>query len=350
MKRLAATAAAAAVTMLGAPTIAPAQQGAPTAPPCTGQGAKLSYICGLRTPEDLVQVPGTNWIIASGFAASNAPGGLALIDGDAKTGARVPFATAAKPTAGCPGPLDAAKFSAHGLNIRAAGRGKARLYVVGHGAREAIELFDVVSGKDRPTITWVGCIPAPAGARFNSVVPLKDGRVIATDFTHEGFTTADAAMGKITGAVYLWRPGGTFEKLPGTDLPGPNGVEVSPDEKQLFVAVTGTSSTLRYELANTAKAPIAVKTEARTDNLRWGPDGKLLLAGPGPDLTCKAEPGKVCGQAPGVLALDPKTMTVTNIYRGPAEPGFPGTSSALIVGKTLWFGSYQADRVAYTPL
>ena len=37
----------------------------------------LEFVCGLKNPEDLVAVPGTKWILASGMA----PGvGITLID------------------------------------------------------------------------------------------------------------------------------------------------------------------------------------------------------------------------------------------------------------------------------
>jgi hypothetical protein len=344
-----------AVVALAIPAGAPAQVSASTVAGCD-PGAKLRYICGFRNPEDLVQVPGSDWIIGSGLADATRPGsgGLILVDPKKINAAKIAFKAAAKaepPFAACPGPVDPAKFSAHGLNILPQGRGRARLFVVGHGGREAIEVFDVRDGRLEPTLTWIGCIPAPAGGQMNSVVGLADGRVLATEFYAAPLTMADALQGKNTGAVFSWKPGSAgFEKMPGTDLPGPNGIEVSPDRKHLFVAVTGTSSVMRYDLADTAKAPAVLKTEFRTDNLRWGPGGKLLLAGPGPDPSCKPGPGVRCILMPEVGALDPATMGLSMLLKGPAEPNFQGLSSALVVGDVLWLGSYMADRVAYSSL
>jgi sugar lactone lactonase YvrE len=356
MRRIAALALTAA-TVLGAAAVAQAQPAAaPPAPPaCTVQGVKLSFICGLRNPEDLVQVPGSNWIIGAGLSVAAQPGsgGLILIDGDKKTAARISLNPAAKPQApfaACPGPLDGSKFSAHGLSILPQGKGKSRLFVVGHGGREAIEVFDVTMSKGAPAIEWIGCVPTVPNGQMNSVVALPDGRIISTMFYQAPMTMGDALQGKNTGAVYVWKPGGAFEKLVGTELPGANGVEVSPDRKYLLVAVTGTSSVMRYDLADTSKPPQAIKTDFRTDNLRWGPGGKLLLAGPGTDPGCKPGPGVRCVSTPVVGALDPATMKLTEVYRGPGEPGFQGLSSALIVGKTLWLGSYMSDRAAYTGL
>ena len=43
-------------------------------------------------------------------------------------------------------------------------------------------------------------------------------------------------------------------------------------------------------------------------------------------------------------------MEVTRLLTTPAEPAFQGLSSALIVDGVLWLGSYNTDRIAYTPL
>jgi len=156
---------AASACLFGAtlPTLAPAQPAAAGAPaPCNGVAVK--FICGVRNPEDLVQVPGTNWIIGSGMSVTNqaGSGGLILIDDAQHTAVRLPapFGHARKPFTGCSSPPDVVTFSAHGLNIRPAGRGKSTLYVVGHGAREAIEVFDVVTTKGAPSVTWAGCVMA----------------------------------------------------------------------------------------------------------------------------------------------------------------------------------------------
>src|SRR5687768_496582 len=60
-----------------APTSAKATADKPCAPT-----AGLSFICGLQNPEDVVLVPGTRWLLASGMA----PGaGLTLVDTQART-------------------------------------------------------------------------------------------------------------------------------------------------------------------------------------------------------------------------------------------------------------------------
>ena len=90
----------------------------------------LNFICGLQKPEDLVLIPGTRWLIASGMD----PGaGLHLIDTRAKR-AQPLYAsdTPARPDrnrfASCPGPLDPHQAVLHGLSLRPAQAGRYTLY------------------------------------------------------------------------------------------------------------------------------------------------------------------------------------------------------------------------------
>ena len=104
-----------------------------------------SYVCGPISAEDLVLVPGTKWVVASGFGGGAS---LYLVDSEQKTWRNLypgdePRALQNIRTYGaCPGSPDPNGFVAHGLNIRAGADGHSTLYVVGHGEREA---------KQRPT-------------------------------------------------------------------------------------------------------------------------------------------------------------------------------------------------------
>src|SRR5678815_119554 len=115
---------------------------------CAPSGG-LNFICRLQAPEDLVLVPGTRWLIASGMAAGS---GLHLIDTQSKT-ARDLFtagAGTARPDktkfAACPGALDAKQAILHGLSLRPAQTGRYTLYATNHGGRESIEVFDLDAG------------------------------------------------------------------------------------------------------------------------------------------------------------------------------------------------------------
>src|SRR5437763_1840392 len=119
----------------------------PRAAGCDPLG-KVQFICGLAGPEDLVAVPGSDWVIASGDAA---PGAITLIDVKKKSASPLYPSRAlterldARTYDSCPGPIDPEekdKFRAHGLAIRPGQNGVHTLYVVHHGNRESIEVFE----------------------------------------------------------------------------------------------------------------------------------------------------------------------------------------------------------------
>ena len=113
------------------------------AEPCNPAG-NLGFVCGPLNSEDLVSVPGTAWIVASGMdgGAAGSHGGLHLVDSRDKSWKPLfpgekPQVRWDKATYGdCPSPPDLAKFSAHGLNLRSGDNGADTLYVVNHGGRE----------------------------------------------------------------------------------------------------------------------------------------------------------------------------------------------------------------------
>ena len=146
----------------------------------------IKFICGPISPEDLAVVPGDNWVIVSGDREG---GRIHLINTHSKTATAV-FPTATpnerpdkKSYPTCPGPIDPTEgntFNAHGLYLKKGNNRVHTLYVVHHGKRESIEVFDVDAKGAQPTLTWVGCILAPEKVGFNAVVALPEGGVAAT--------------------------------------------------------------------------------------------------------------------------------------------------------------------------
>src|SRR6266853_3213929 len=163
---------------IGASSSAIAAQSAACAP-----SGGLSFICGLQAAEDLVLVPGTRWLIASGMTAGS---GLHLIDTQAKTAgslfsSSVSTARADKTRfAGCPGPPDPKQVVLHGLSLRPAQTGRYTLYATNHGGRESIEVFEVDARGSSPTMVWIGCVLLPDQLAANSVAAVGDGALVAT--------------------------------------------------------------------------------------------------------------------------------------------------------------------------
>src|SRR6202158_5236800 len=151
----------------------------------------VRFICDQLGPEDLVAVPGSEWVLSSGMAAN---GAIRLINKrDKSTTVLFPSATSTerpnkKRYESCPGPIgsEGDKFRAHGLYLRPGQNAVHTLYVVHHGGRESIEVFELDARPKAPALTWSGCAVAPDPIGLNSVVGLSDGGFITTNFLPRG--------------------------------------------------------------------------------------------------------------------------------------------------------------------
>lgn len=326
----------------------------------------LSYVCGPERPEDLLALPVANgqaerWLVTSGFA----PGaGLKLVDAPGRawrswfagTAEQIDFDQRA--FARCPGPLDPALFNARGLSLRRIAADRWRLLVVNHGGRESIEAFDVqvATGAGEPRLVWRGCLSMPAGQVGNAVASFADGTVLVTVLTRPGTTIADFMRGTATGAVWQWRPGETaFAMIPGTDLPGNNGLEVDPDQRRFYVIAFGWHAVVVFDRNRPGAAVDRIEApDFMPDNIHWS-RGRLLLAGMRLDEPAcgglrrvdgdRADP-MLCHRGWVVGALDLASHRVEAVAYGSPAPGFNGLSSAAWLGDELWLGSYQASRLA----
>ena len=326
---------------------------------CAPSGG-LSFICGVQNPEDLVLVPNTRWLIASGMAPGS---GLHLVDTRARTVRNLYPAGAAttRPDrakyASCPGPLDPKLAVLHGLSLRSAQAGRYTVYATNHGGRESIEAFELDTRGAAPSATWIGCVPLPNGLAANSVAAFTDGTLVATVLIRPGKTFEDAFAQRITGVVLIWTPGTpAFKEIPGTELSANNGIETSPDDREFFVASTTTKTIVAFSHTNPARVlRTAQLKEVGPDNVRWTSDNKLITAGmidnePSCGGPPKTEAGIRCHRGYIAATIDPKTMAVTELARGSANPSYTGTAIAMRVGDDLWLGSFNADRLAYRSL
>jgi hypothetical protein len=328
---------------------------------CKSRG-NLQFLCGVPRPEDVVRIPGTRWLVFSAFSEG---AGLRLVDAAAHSMRSLTYATPDRAQdAGewrhCATPPDSARFSTQGLSIRNLGEGQSRLHVINHGGRESIEIFSVDARSDEPAFTWRGCVLMPPGLAANSVATFSDGTILATVLTHPGRTITDFWRGEITGAVYSWTPGdASFRLLPGTALPGNNGLETSHDDTEFFVIAFGWRSVVVFSRADPSK-PLrrAVAPGFMPDNLHWD-DGRLLLAGmqsdePACGGTRKIIDGKAdemrCHRGYTVAQLDPRAMEFSVVAYAEPDPDFNGISAAAVFAGELWLASYQADRLAWRTL
>jgi sugar lactone lactonase YvrE len=319
---------------------------------CDASG-NVQFVCGFAGPEDLVVVPGGQLVIASGDAA---PGAITLIHVKDKTASPLyPSATLeqrldAKTYDSCPGPIDPEEkdtFRAHGLFLRPGRDGIHTLYVVHHGNRESIEVFEFDARATSPALTWVGCAVAPDPIGLNSVVALPEGGFASTNFQPRGAARGRANMqaGEKNGELWEWHTGTGWKIVPGSDASGANGIEISKDGKWFYMAGWGSQTFIRFSRGQTPVKRDEIPVGFRLDNLRWAPDGSLIGAG---QLIPAA--GGFAMATSRVIKINPDTLKVQDLISYPFNDTFNFSTVAIQLGKELWVGSVRGDRVARFPM
>jgi len=328
---------------------------------CSSTGG-LNFICDFNgAPEDLVNVPGTEWVVASTYLPGD-PVGLYLVNIYSKQVSVLYGEGEGRDRHNrnrygiCPGAPRRDELETHGLGIlpKAGETQVFDLYAVSHGAREAIEVFELDTSAARPEITWVGCVMMPEGLDANDVSPMRDGTILATVLMHPGNTFDDLLSGRPTGGVYRWSPGmDGFTMLEGSALPGNNGIQVSADESEIFVAASGLSAVVALSNSN----PSRVLRRTRTlpfapDNVVLGSDGYLLTAGMRDDEpACRGTglpPVSDCPRGTIAVSIHPLTMKDSTILDAPANPDFSRATMAIVTpGNEVWIGSFGTPKIAY---
>jgi len=321
--------------------------------PCE-PSADLEFVCGPQNPEDLVLVPGLPWIIASGMAEG---AGFYLLDARSGDWGVLPFGAQHDPVFGsCSTPPSPQSLNTHGLNLRASSRSRATLYVVGHGAREAIEVFAVDASAAPPILTWRGCVPMPDGLAANSVASFPDGSLVATVLLMPGKTFADSVARRPTGAVFEWSPGDRgFELIHGTELPGNNGIEAAENGAEIYVVSSGLQTVVAFSRSNPARQLRTTRPLPFTpDNLHFDTAGRLLTAGMANDVPeCGGAPGPqhdltalaTCPRGTIAVAIDPVTMQDRVIVQTAATPLFSNATMVLTRDGEFWLGTFAGDRI-----
>jgi hypothetical protein len=306
---------------------------------CDPQG-DVQFVCGPSNPEDLVRLPEESWVIASGMEDN---GHLYRVDTrDHTTDVVFPTDTSTprfdRETYGaCPGP-GVEEFRPHGLSLRPGPDGLHTLYVVRHGLRESVEVFEVDASQDAPTLTWVGCVVAPEGVGLNSVAALPETGFAATNFQRP------------VGEVWEWQPDAGWAKVPGSETSGPNGLVAAPDGRWLFIGGWGTQSLIRLSRGKSEPQTDSVDVGFHIDNVRWGPDGSLFAAGhrgdsPEAIFECLGQ-GRCDSVTSRVAKVDPETLEAEEIIRYPSDDVLTIGTVAIQVDDEIWVGGIGGgDRI-----
>jgi len=316
----------------------------------------LEFLCGPVNAEDLVWLGDTGILIASGMADADGTGRLYAIDSATREFVELYSPSLAtndwdrEQFPACPGAPNPPQFSTHGLAIQPNGDGY-RLYATAHGAREAVEVFTIQPTDDWPEATWIGCVTIPDGNSINSVVGLPDGGFLTTRISGSGEEDTDRIFaGEITGFLYEWHPGGDLVRLAGTEMSGPNGIDMSPDGDSVYVGSWGASEIARFSRAadGTLSRAETIAAGFRVDNLRFTAEGTVLAAGH--RLAETQDCGQpLCFTEWAVAELDPASGTLTSLATHQPRPGFLGATVAVRGDQGLWLGTFHGDRIILIP-
>ncbi len=337
--------------------LAMAQPKGQPAPALAGCGAQTGYeiICGTNSPEDLEPTPDGRYLIVTQYLNQGRGGasgaGLSLFDPSTKRFTKIPETVERDQNWGdpnCPGPLGDALVS-HGESLAKRRNGVWALYVVNHGGRQSIEMFELRKAAPGWTLVWHGC---EVGAHdYNDVAILPDGGFVAS--YPSGLVTGNrGAMppGSPTGYVTRWTLGRGESPVPGTQMRGPNGVVVSADGRYLYVNEFSAKKIRKYDLKENKELNSA-QVDFLPDNLTWTKQGHLLVAGvKGARGDCPEGSGRPCLQGFGITEIDPAKMQTRPIFDSVNYPPLMASVSvALKVGDAIYVGAFTGDRLLRIP-
>lgn len=304
----------------------------PVVAACDPDG-EVEFVCGPLSPEDLVAVPETPWVVVSSMEdeghihVANTLDHSTLVVFPTET-SRQELDTSTY--SACPGPLTD-QFRPHGLSLRPGRNGRHTLYVVGHGAREAVEVFTLDTSGSEPSATWIGCVVAPQGVSLNSVTALPDGAFAVTNFN------------MAAGELWEWQTSVGWEKVPGSTMPGPNGLTSSTDGRWFYIGGWGEESLVRLSRGQTPVRKDVVNVGFHVDNVRKSPDGSLLVAGQyAPDATAifRCLSGAGCeGVSTRVARIDLDRLSAEQLIDYPSNDLLILGTVALQVGDEIWVGA-----------
>lgn len=311
-------------------------------------GGDSQMICGVSKAEDMAPLANTKWVIVSGFAVDT------LYRINRRTRAvenLVPKARSEwnrQAFSACPGPLAPGQLVAHGISI---GPGAdPYLYVINHGGREAVEVYGL--DKEDAGLTWIGCVLIPHDMMANSVVSLRTGDLIVTSLgTPQSDVLGDIVAGRPTGNVRIWSAEGGWRILPRSEGSGPNGIAISPDERFIYVAMSGSRQVVRMAVDGSTESIRSGTMAILPDNLRQTERGTLLTTGmkydPETNTSCFRNPQ--CQPPFDVYEIDPATMTVKSLSDIIDDSSLPLTTTALQVDDELWLSSINGEGIAVFP-
>lgn len=322
-------------------------------------GPLCGYVWGPINAEDLAPVPRSPWVITSGMIGPGASIGrlYAIHCEDRSCNEILPYLLSHTLDAARFGPqddLDPLSLEPHGIDVVLRPDGVPELYVVNHGSRQSIEVFEILLDGQRPTLRWIGGVMLPGSTIGNDVAALAGGGfVVSTTGDIDGklnVSLEQALAGEDTGGVLEWSSESGWSLLPGTQMNVANGVAVSKDGEWVYVSGTISRSIKKVSRGRASVECHVVQTDILADNLTWSPSGSLLVAGTfGVDLQefmALHFNGNPRLPIPSrVLQIDPVDLKVEVVVEYGPET-FGAATTALNLGSEIWIGAARDHGLA----
>ena len=320
-----------------------------------GQQLEVEILCGTRSPEDIEITPDGRYLIIANFG--QAPEGqsqegdspLDLFEIATKQFTQMPIESRKLPGWGDPACTSSIgdRVTPHGLSLSTRENGERQLYVVNHNVRESMEMYKLVPSGDSWKLVWHGCVLAQEP--YNDVAALPDGSFVATRPQAIQKEGQNLFGGEPSGNVARWTASDGESVLPGSEYGYPNGVLVSDDGRYAYISAWTTKGVHKYDL-DAGREVDAAELDFMPDNVTWTHDGKVLAGGIlGINGNCPQGSSTPCIQGVGVAEIDPQTMQVTKVFDSAGRPLISGASVAFQVGRDIYIGSFQGDRILRVP-
>ena len=321
----------------------------------------MGAVCGFSRPEDLEIVPGAGLMLVSQMRPlfGSGEGSIAAVTLDSLGAATAtiwqiwppgtgtpPASPAATPVVGdpaCTTSPDALMFSPHGLNTRRLDDDTVRVAIVGHGLREAVELFDLLGHGRTAVLAWRGCVPLPPHPAGNDLALAADGAIVVANClpSFGGLRGAasmlGANLGMATGDVMRWMPGMGWHHIEETTARMANGIAIDAASGTTYYSETGAGQIARIAANGITRASVP----GRPDNLSWSSRGTLLV---GTHMANAAFARCAFGRTPcrsawALLEIDPRTLATTTLLL------HDGSVVGAVAGAAEFNGRYYFSAV-----
>jgi len=267
--------------------------------------------------------------------------------------AAVPAAPAALGDPSCKALGAGDRLVPHGIDLERLADGRHALYVVNHGVRESIEIFEVIDDGRTVALEPRGCVLAPPDATTNDVVALRDGGFRVSDSFRRSENVILSGLRMRYGShrpgfAWEWHPGRGYSRIAGTEVAYANGIEKSNDERYVYLNAYFENKIIKVDTRSGAR--VGEAAVAGPDNVTWSGDGRLLVAshhaGTFDLLKClRIERGN-CGFRFNIVEVDPETLQ-TRVLLDQEGPPMGAATVALPFRGRLYLGTFAGDRIAW---